>query len=68
MKKIKVNHEKLLKRVCQLILILLTTWIAISFIDYNFARTMYGGMILSKYNILVVLHNITDNLLKGFIW
>ena len=39
-----------------------------SFIDFAFARTMYGGMCLSNYNVAVVLYRTLDNLLQGFIF
>lgn len=46
----------------------LILWAIFSFIDYNFARTTYGGMYLTKYNFLVVAYNTLDNLLKGFMF
>ena len=43
-------------------------WVIFSFTDYHFARTMYGGMELSPLNLLVVLFNLFDNLLQGFMF
>ena len=43
-------------------------WAIFSFVDYSFARTMYGGMYLTDGNMAVVLYRTLDNLLQGFIF
>jgi hypothetical protein len=58
----------MLKFIKRAVKLFLGAWIVISFIDYNFARTMYGGMVLSDYNILVVAYKLLDRILQGFIF
>ena len=43
-------------------------WVIFSFVDYHFAQTMYGGNVLTDWNIVVVMYKILDALLIGFIF
>lgn len=47
---------------------ILIFWSVYTFIDFNFAKTMYSGMELSEYNLIVIIFNICDKLLSGFIF
>ena len=55
-----------MKKLIRLMYILVGVWAIVSFVDFAFARTMYGGMWLSKYNIVVVLYRALESPLQGF--
>ena len=57
--------KKAIKRTSVLIL---GVWVLVSFIDFNLARTSFGGMRLSEQNILVVGYQTLDYILKGFMF
>lgn len=62
----KWNKKKFTKNMVRLFVGLIGVWLFYSVIDFAFARSMYGGMWLSKYNIVVVLYKAFNNMLIGF--
>lgn len=57
-----------MKKLIKLLNIVCCYWAVFSFMDFALARTMYGGMYLTDYNMVVVLYRTLDNLLQGFIF
>ena len=57
--------KKVIKRT---LIFMIGCWALWSFVDYNFARTMYGGMCLSQHNILVIGYQTLDYILQGFMF
>lgn len=56
------------KAIKRTLIFMIGFWAIFSFVDYNFARTMYGGMYLTDCNMAVVLYRTLDNLLQGFMF
>ncbi len=57
--------KKVIKRT---LIFIIGFWVLLSFVDYNYARTMYGGMYLSQHNILVIGYQTLDYILQGFMF
>ena len=57
-----------MKKLIKLSNILVGIWSLWSFVDFAFARTMYGGMYLTDCNMAVVLYKTLDSLLQGFMF
>ena len=51
----KWSFKRFVKNMSKLVMGLMVFWLVFSFIDFNFARTMYGCGQLSYLNILEIL-------------
>ena len=60
----KKSKEKLLT----VSIMLVISWIMASILDFWIAQSFFGDMQLSKFNIIVVMYNTLDTILKGFIF